>query len=148
MVSNDEDKTALKLYLLQQLSAPDQQELELKLLTDTNFADELEIAEDELIDQYLTNELSNDDRARFEEHFLTTDERQRKLRSAQVIKRHLDRLTPISQPTPGLLAQLRKWFTANSVIPVTATAIFIAVVGLVIWRTGFFESDLQKGRTV
>ena len=86
MAGNNQDQTAVKRYLLKQLSPAEQQEIELRLLTDDSIADELEIAEEDLIDQYLANEFAHDDPLRFEEHFLTSPERHDKLRSAQVMK--------------------------------------------------------------
>src|SRR6185295_12682776 len=147
MAWKNQNQTAVKRYLLKQLFPPEQQEVELRLLTEDSFAGELEISEDELIDQYLANELSPVDRLQFEEHFLTSPERHSKLRSAQVMKRHLDRLTPHRQPASSAFARLLRWFRypTHSAIPVTITVMFVVVVGLVAWRAGLFESDLQKG---
>ena len=58
MMVRQEQEQDIRSYLLNQLSSSRQQAVELQLLSDDAFADELEIVEDELIDEYLKGELS------------------------------------------------------------------------------------------
>ena len=87
---NNRKQNAVRRYLLKQLSAAEQENLELRLLTDETFAEELEFVENELIDEYLAGELSADEKATFEEFFLAHPERQRKLQAGEAMKRYLD----------------------------------------------------------
>ena len=70
------DKQELRSYLLGTLPNPGQRELEERLFTDPDLYQELPIAEDELIDQYVAGELASLERQQFESHFLITVERQ------------------------------------------------------------------------
>ncbi|MBD0327525.1 MAG: hypothetical protein ICV68_13900, partial [Pyrinomonadaceae bacterium] len=51
-----------------------------RLLTEDEFFDELLLGEEELTVDYVNDELTAADRLKFEQHFLSTPERQQKLR--------------------------------------------------------------------
>lgn len=148
MARKTHDELAVKRYLLNQLSDPERQEIELRLLTDDDFASEVEMAEDELIDEYVANELSTSEREQFHEHFLINPVRESKLQSSYAVKRYFDRTSPSPQASPGVLDRswtaLAQLFT-SSPIPAVVTALVIGVIGLVTWQKLFSESDLQKG---
>jgi len=69
-------------YLLGQLGDSEQQQLEERLMTQDDLFEQLQVLEDELIDEYLKNTLSVQDREDFEKHFLSAPERRKKLRFA------------------------------------------------------------------
>jgi hypothetical protein len=79
MVRNEREQSSARRYLLNQLTDAEQKAVELELLSDDAFSEELEIVEDELIDEYLQGELSRKERKRFEEFFLTHETRKHKL---------------------------------------------------------------------
>lgn len=83
------DKEVLRSYLLGTLEAEPRAELEERILCDPAAYEELLLLEEELIDQYLAGRLSNEERQQFETNFLITDERQKKLRFGQLLKRYL-----------------------------------------------------------
>ena len=98
--------------------------LEERILMDDNFYQELLIAEDELIDQYLLDTLSESERTKFVSHFLITPEREEKLRFSTTFKRYLTagRESHTAQSSPELVSagdkSTRKgWF--GSYFPVT-----------------------------
>src|SRR5215208_6590895 len=97
MTRKDHQQSAVRRYLLKQLSGEEQSALEARLLTEDDLFTEVEIVEDELIDEYLAHELSRNERKRFEDHFLTTPERESKLSSARAMKRYLDGVGPHPQ---------------------------------------------------
>lgn len=143
----NKEQNVVRSYLLKQLSDSEQQNLELRLLSDDELFEELEIVEDELIDEYLADELSRDERTRFEETFLASPERKRKLEAGQALRRHLGTIPTPTPPTP--FEFLRKLFIqpfASSPIGATATAVVaVAVIGFLIWRGFVYQSDLDKG---
>jgi CHAT domain-containing protein/tetratricopeptide (TPR) repeat protein len=164
MAQKNHQQNSVKRYLLKQLSAAEQQEVELRLLSDDSFAAELDTAEEELIDEYLTQELSEDERVKFEQDFLTTPERHSKLRSAQAFKRYLDRIPVDPVPKKRSISELlRNWFgppsgaslgvlssqgsvgILSSRAAMAFTLLVVAVTGLIIWRVVFYQSDLKKG---
>lgn len=64
-------------------------QLEERLLTDSAFFEELLIVEDELIDEFLSGELTESERGTFNTHFLAALERQQKLRFARSLKKYV-----------------------------------------------------------
>jgi len=101
MAQNYEDQSPIRRYLLHQLTGEEQQQIEQRLLTEDGVLEELEIAEDELIDEYLSERLSEDERHGFEENFLASPERQEKLRFSRSLRRYV--VTAANQDTgfPG-----------------------------------------------
>ena len=67
----------------------DEFDVEARLFTDREFYDELSIVEDELIDQYLGGAMSDADRESFESHFVSSPERQQKVRFARALKKYV-----------------------------------------------------------
>jgi CHAT domain-containing protein/tetratricopeptide (TPR) repeat protein len=157
MARQHHEQNPVKRYLLQQLSDPEQQEIELQLLSDEDFSAELDAAEDELIDEYLANELSPDDRQSFEQNFLTTPERNSKLTSAQTMKRYFDKMGPDPFPQRGWFESLRKWLMKpifpshgplaifSSPASVAISFLVVAFVGSFIWYRQSNQSDLKQG---
>ena len=86
MNQNEREDQLLRDYLLGTLEQSEQQALEARLMTDDDLFGLISIVEDELIDAYLGNKLSERERAGFESHFLSTPERQRKLSFAETLK--------------------------------------------------------------
>jgi hypothetical protein len=93
---NQFEHETTRLYLLGKLDENKQAQIEERLLTDDTFYDELSIAEDELTDQYLANELSDEERRGFETHFLSAPERRQKLRFARSLRRYVSQATGTS----------------------------------------------------
>lgn len=60
------------------------------LMAESNFYEELLIVEDELVDQYVRRQMSESDRADFENYFLKSLEHQQKLRFARALTRYVE----------------------------------------------------------
>lgn len=73
------------------------QVVERRLMAEEEFFEELLVAEEELTDQYLNEELSADERRGFEGHFLSTPERRRKLRFAKAFGRYVAENSPAAR---------------------------------------------------
>ena len=95
------EQETIRRYLLGQAPLEDSSRVEERLLTDGAFYQELLIAEDELIDQYLSGELSEPDRKSFEPHFLLLPERQEKMRFARSLKKYVSSVGP-AQPLESI----------------------------------------------
>jgi methionine-rich copper-binding protein CopC len=87
-MSYAEDQKKIRQYLLGNLSDELRQPIEERLLTESSFYDELVLSEEELIDDYVNGELADDERLKFEQHFLSAPERQQQLRFAQALSRY------------------------------------------------------------
>jgi len=125
---NNED---LRRYLLGTLPKLLQDQVEQRLMTDAVLNDELVATEDDLIDQYLSEQLSDQERRQFEAHFAISEERQRKIRFGRIFRSYLDSL-----PAAGSQEEHQRTNRADvrfgvfgwSVrIPVLVTALVIAL---------------------
>jgi len=80
----------LTRYLLGDLAEQDRTQLEDEYLSSAESFDELLVAEDELIDDYVRDRLSRRDRRLFEEHFLTSPARAERVKSARALMNFAD----------------------------------------------------------
>lgn len=88
MTSHSENDLQIREYLLGNLSEEDQRLVDERLLTESGFLDEVLAGEDDLIDDYVCDDLSQENRSGFEQHFLCAPERQQKLKFAIALNRY------------------------------------------------------------
>ena len=106
MTPTVEFQERIRRYLLGQLSDGASEEFEQQVIMDEDLFEELLVAEDEIIDEYLSEKLDGGERTAFEQHFLATTERQEKLRFARALQRYVtvasqqDRKTSHFIPVP------------------------------------------------
>jgi anti-sigma factor RsiW len=81
-------------YLLGLLPRSEQERFEADLLADDRLLEELGAVEDELIDDYLSDQLSQPYRDGFESHFLRSLEHQRRLTFAMSFKSYIAKSQP------------------------------------------------------
>jgi hypothetical protein len=93
-----QQETELRRYLLGELPLEEQVLVEQRLFLDSDYAELLQAVEDDLIDEYLADELNDHEREKFKSHFLLLPEHGADLRIAQALKKYL---TPESNPSPG-----------------------------------------------
>jgi hypothetical protein len=84
--SNDD----LVQYLLGKLTAERLEAIEQQILLDDDFHQEMKIAEEELLDNYIHGQLNAQDRRLFESNFLASPLRQQQLRFALALNRKVD----------------------------------------------------------
>src|SRR5215208_2682515 len=80
----------MRKYLLGSLEAERRAALEESILCDPGIYEELLVVEEEIIDEYITKNLSPSERQQFETNFLITAERQNKLRFGRLLRRYLE----------------------------------------------------------
>jgi hypothetical protein len=88
----------IRPYLLGTLEQEEQDEVEARIVTDSEYFEELMVAEDELIDDYINGALSEQERDGFEHYFLATPERQQKLSFAKALNRYVAVAEPKTTP--------------------------------------------------
>lgn len=148
MNSDYKDTGTIRTYLLNQATQEYSSSLEEQIFTDGTLFQELLIAEDELIDQYLRDELTASERQSFETHFLAAPERQQKLRFGRALRKYVDgagaseaeetevaenvsvRERDIHRPTPKKNFFSFLPFTNPGVSQAFAAAMLLVVVGL------------------
>jgi CHAT domain-containing protein len=149
-----ESDQQIKQYLLGTLAPEQQEHLEERLLCDEAYTEQVAIGEEELLDSYVSQELSAPERKQFETYFLVTPERHRKLRSARALRQYLaqQKPAPVSAPAPDpvadsardfltLLRQLVRKPSWGVVVP----ALLVVFVGVFAWKVFFSQSELDKG---
>src|SRR5215470_8373346 len=85
----DQEKK-LARYLLRDLPEQERMEIEDRYITDGDIYEQLLVAEDELIDDYVRGELSARDRELFERNFLTSPGRRERVKSARTLMKFVD----------------------------------------------------------
>src|SRR5215211_4393780 len=80
-----EEQQTIKQYLLGQLSTAESEALEQKVLTDPEFMDAVSLIEDELIEDFVANELPDRDKEHFIQHFLSTPHQHQKLELVEAV---------------------------------------------------------------
>jgi len=139
----------VRQYLLGRLAPEDSSQAEERLLTDDNFYQELLAGEDDLIDEYLSGELSAPEQKLFEDFFMTTPERHEKLRFGRGLKKYVNQagavrasatITEPAEPSPSK----RGWFsflpwqnpTLSYSLAAALVVILIGGVIAIIWNVG------------
>lgn len=89
MKSNAVQQQTIREYLLGRIAVEEREKLEEQLLIDTELYEELLVSEDELVDEYLRDDLSGADREDFESHFFAAPEHQEKVRFARAFRKYV-----------------------------------------------------------
>jgi CHAT domain-containing protein/Flp pilus assembly protein TadD len=131
----EQHKKRLKAYLLGELSPEEEVEVEVRLLSDPEFATELDITVNELIDRYVSHDVEGDELTRVENYLLKSPERREKLNFAQALKElqlGQPRLVHIPRPYVRYLA-------------IAACLLVVAGLGFLVWRSYFEQRNIDKG---
>lgn len=73
--------------MLQLLSEADAEQVELRLLSDPDYGEQFDILVEKIVDQYLEDELTVEDRERAERHFFKSVSRREELKFAAALKK-------------------------------------------------------------
>jgi len=155
------DKQEMRNYLLGSLEAERRAALEESILCDPGIYEELVVVEEELIDEYITNNLSPSERQQFETHFLITAERQKKLRFGRLLRRYLDsqpvfvspddipapvvRQDKIDAPATKFFSFATGSFARGATLTVSSAVVVILVIlTLVCWRANRKPDTVQE----
>ncbi len=139
----------VRRYLLGDVATEVQRAVEERLVTEESFLEELNAAEEELLDDYVGGDLSAGDRERFERHFLSTEERRRQLRFAQALARYTSergaaKTAVAADARPTLVERMRAFWRGRPVM-LRAAAGFAAVVILAAaWWFSFPRTPSQR----
>lgn len=123
----------LREYLLGSTSDEARERLEEKLMTDDEAYENLEAAETDLIDEYVRNDLSVADRARFDEYFLAAPERQDSVKFARALDRYIKTVPePVPEPVQKKTSFLTFWRSRSFAFQfASALTVLLVAVGAV-----------------
>ena len=155
-----DDEQRIKSYLLGELVQEEMRELEERLLREEEFANQVLLVEDELIENYMRGELSSKERQQFENYFLTTPKRRRKLMMVEGLRERASVTAPrviaegSREQTTSAAAESKvqvvedaPWWTTlfQSGWKIAASATLILVAALGVWRAFFYQSPVDRG---
>jgi CHAT domain-containing protein/Tfp pilus assembly protein PilF len=138
----------VRAYLLNRLDDDEQmRQIEEKLLTDDSFAESLSIVEDELIEDYLDENLSGDERSSFENVARLSDEIRHKINLIRNLRRYsaVNFQTEVAEPS-----KRRSWLDGSNwfarPLPwVAAAAVALLALGTFVWWRSADASDIRAG---
>ena len=151
------DLITIRQYLLGQLGEEGQQNIEQRLLSEDDLFQELEIAEEELVDEYVAEELSAAERQQFENYFLSTPERKLKLKFAAALHRYVSKKTGAEDATersvsPPELTWLERaqiaWARQTQWVRIAVFAAAVVIVVGVFWLVRPHRYATQSYATV
>lgn len=124
-------------------------ELDLKLLTDEEFGVDLDLAEEDLIEDYLDQSLTEDERTRFESIFLVSSERREQLDLSRQLRRYSKEVleNPVSKQKSFLDTLIALFSNARVIAYAAGAMIFLGAVAASVYflagRGGQFQ-ELQS----
>lgn len=150
------DRNMFRRYLLGELAQEEQRaSVEEGLLINDDLFEEFELVKEDLIDQYVSGELTDEERERFEQHFLTTPERRESLRHAQALARYARKSVRDAEESTEKKALnntdgLPPRFTWRTLLPTTgwriaASVMLLAGLAFGVWRVFLYRSDVEQG---
>lgn len=142
---NTDDKTLLRQYLLGELSDADEEKVEVRLLEDDAYFEELEVVESELMDEYVQNKVSADERAKLERRLLNSKRQQQKLAFASALDAESEaRATEKAKVVP-IAVPARKSVWSSPYLKIAAAVIVAFGLLLSLWVLLGPKSDVERG---
>jgi len=146
MKEANEDEFRLRQYLLGELGEGEQDSVEERFVTDRDFKELALVVEDELVEAYLSGELSAVEEVSFVRHFLSTPQQRQRVRLAGTLRRYMAAGVPTHPTEPGVevrtpgvrgseFGRRSTWRTPSVLVPATLALLFAAVLGLS-WLAG------------
>lgn len=154
----DDEKTELKRYLLGQLAEPDEERLEMRLVSDPAFVEKFDIMVDDITASYIAGEFGGEEKERVERYFLRSPERRQKLAfMAELLNQVAGARDRRALPSLSFAERIRAFFSGPHFATRFAT-VAIAVVLMVgggVWlirsggptRSGYVAMTLAIGET-
>lgn len=139
---NEQEK--FRNYILGTLNDEERSAIEERFMTDDDYFQTLAIVEEDLIQDYVDENLDPADRANFEKLFLHSAENRRKVRFARALRKYIDETenAPGAQKNPTFFAALKAFF--KSPVPATlAVLLVLGVSGFFIWKSFSASTDSE-----
>jgi hypothetical protein len=135
-------------YLLDELSPDESARFEEECFDAETWPDEVRLVEDELIEDYLSGDLSPERRERFRLNYLTTAARRERVHVAAALLRHAEETAPaavaveekepaaVTPPArPTFLESLRGFWGGHAWAPRALAALLLVAALVVVWRS-------------
>ena len=146
----NEHHNSIRRYLLGELPEQELEQFEQLLMSDDDMYQELMFAEDDLIDDYISNMLSEEDRAKFKRRFLVVPELRQNVSFTSALRKHALKTAPqivaeeVVSGRPSLFESLKNLFKQ----PVFAFSFAMVLLAAIALNTWLFRQNSQLKRTV
>lgn len=131
----------IRRYLLGELSEQEQEQVEQRLLSDDDYYQQVQIAEDELLFDFVSDELPSQDKTRFKQRVLPIPERQQDVRFAKALRRYVVEHAPGSVEVSAVAKERASWLNPFAALfrrPIVGFALASALLlalALSIWMS-------------
>ena len=132
----------IRQFLLGDLPETERAALEDSFLDDAQIFEQIEDAENDLVDDYVGGRLGAPERKLFESYYLALPENRVKIESARVLRRELQNektetvnvtvAETVAEKPAGFWQSIQNFFTSNALVPVAGFAVLLFIVG-VLW---------------
>ena len=152
-MSRQSNQPEITRYLLGSLSEEERANLEEKYFSDDSAFEEMEIAEEELIDRYIRGELSNEDTERFAAMVAQSPRLAEYVEFARLWRDKLSGLVaPLAhtqkppEPKTGWGKSARR-STSVSIryLAIAASVVLLMGIGFFVWRAFIYEPPIERG---
>lgn len=142
------DGKIIRQYLLGSLTEKEVEEIELRIISEAGFEEELYLAENNLMEDYLEDLLLPQEIELFQKNFLSCKERQKELENLALLrtysqKKHLEAFSEekINEPSGTFWGNFGKFLTVNlhPIAAVFAVVMLLAVIGIYFFNSGETE---------
>ena len=116
----------------------------MRLLAEETYFEELELVENELMDQYVRNSLTSDERTKVDQRLLRDARQQQKLGFARALVFQSDERAAAGQKVVPLVPRVKGPLT-NTYLRIAAGLILVAGLAVVVWMLARRASDLDRG---
>lgn len=138
-------QSQLKQYLLGNLRAEQAEAIDLQIISQPQFAEELGLAEDNLMEDYLEEALTHNEIELFHKNFLVSEERTNRFRQLCLLKSYARKIQPnggsndlLNAPSDNFFQRLRQFFglTLRPVVAVSVIVVLGLIIGVLFYNSG------------
>lgn len=132
----EEPDNELTRYLLGELDEPEEEQLELRLLTDQDYAQKFDLAVNDVIDRYVLGEFKEPQLGRVRDYFFKSRERQQKLRFAMALQEQKSQKVSLPQQSTMPLTRY---------LAIAASVLLVIGIGFIYWSTRRSQPNRDEG---
>lgn len=148
------DDALTRKYLLGELSQDELEQIEQRLLVDEDFGEEVSMTRTEMVDDYVAESLSPNEREKFEKHFLSTPEHAQMVEIGRALAKRLEDSGRDPKLTRNAVSRIPPPYNRRylgAIVSLTAAALLL-VTGYVAWElikqrnSNYSASEAQEQR--